>query len=181
MSAVVADLSAVVLVLADTLLPLVTITSLDRWDEAMVVVSIEGADYFVGAHLAEVVRRETFNLYSSLRRRNIGMRQADTGMVKLLVGKGLIFVGTTSVTLVNKSDVVEFVDDTVAENKRRKGRCRRAVKREREQSCGLEELEEPEVRECYPPNCNGQPNKGGRHLNLLIRALEEIEQDPVVP
>ncbi len=117
---------------------MVTVVVREQWDESIVVVSIEGkcfmfpgvkikksictvgTDFLVGAHLAELLNRETLNLYSSLKRRNIGIRQADSRVVKLLVGRGLTVAGSSSVTLVNKRDMTEYVDNAVAQNERQK-------------------------------------------------------------
>ncbi len=113
-----------------------------------------GVDYFVGAHLAELVNKETFNLYSILKRRNIGIRRAENEVVKLLIGKGLIFAASSSVTFVNKMDVSEYVDDAVAEsNKRRRNREWKGKRARRG--------DVPDDEEC------GQ-------LDLLVKVLAEI-------
>ncbi len=86
----------------------------------------------MGAHLAELLKRETFNLYTSLKLRNIAIHQADQRLLRWLVGHQLIFPGTTSVTLVGVDDVQAFVDICVSRNERREAN-RTGAKREREQ------------------------------------------------
>jgi len=108
----------------------VSFSVLERWGESVVVVSVEGVKFFVGAHLAELLRRETFNLYSSLKRRNIPVRQTDQMFLQWLVGHQLIYPGTTSVTLVGVDDVQGFVDDCVIQNEQRAAK-RAGAKRER--------------------------------------------------
>jgi hypothetical protein len=83
-----------------------------------------GVDYCVGAHLAEVLGRETFNLYGSLKRRHMVVQQGDRALVDVLVARGTVYPGTTSVTLVRfDQNVVDFVDDVLAKRakKKRKG------------------------------------------------------------
>ena len=52
------------------------------------LVSASGKDFFIGSHLAELLKRETFNLYGSLKRREIGTWHVDDNLLKLLVSKG---------------------------------------------------------------------------------------------
>jgi hypothetical protein len=47
-----------------------------------------GDEFFIGSHLAELLKRETFNLYGSLKRRDIGTWHVDDNLLKLLVSKG---------------------------------------------------------------------------------------------
>ncbi len=78
--------------------------------------------YFVGTHLAELLNRESFNLYGSLRRRRIAMRRADARVKNLLVSRGVIHPGSISVTLVNAEEVSGFVDYCLENNEQRKKR-----------------------------------------------------------
>ena len=65
--------------------------------------------YFVGAHLAELLRRETFNVYGSFKRRNIALWRGDEALLHFLLARGVVFAGTTSVTLVRVNDAETFV------------------------------------------------------------------------
>jgi hypothetical protein len=93
-----------------------------------------GVEYFIGAHLAELLKRETFNLYASLNRRNIATLHADARLLNLLVSKDLVFAGTTSVTLVKFDEVSEYLADTIAGNERRKTKRTSGTKRGRDAS-----------------------------------------------
>ncbi len=82
---------------------------------------LTGVEYFVGAHLAEVLGRETFNLYTSLRRRHVVVQQGDAALLNLLVARGVIYVGSTSVTLVRfDQNVLDYVDGELAKKAKKK-------------------------------------------------------------
>ena len=102
-------------------------------------------EYFVGAHLAELLKKETFNLYSSLKRRNIATRNGDAWLLHLLISKSLVFAGTTSLTLVRVDQVSEFVDDALAKIEQRKAKRTKGGKRERDESIDAQVSKE---REC---------------------------------
>ncbi len=87
---------------------------------------------FIGAHLAELLKRETFNLYASLKRRNIAVQHADPMLLHLLISKDHVFANSTSVTLIRVDDVSEFVDDALVESERRKAKTN-GGKRERDE------------------------------------------------
>jgi hypothetical protein len=73
--------------------------------------------------LAELLGRESFNLYGSLKWRDIVMRRGDAQLINVLIARGVIYPGTTSVTLVGfDQDVVHFIDEELAKKakKRRK-------------------------------------------------------------
>jgi hypothetical protein len=77
----------------------------------------------VGAHIAELLGRETFNLYGSLKRRKIDVWSVDEQLLSFLHIRGCIYAGSTSATLVKLDDISEFVFLTLEENQRRKMRC----------------------------------------------------------
>jgi hypothetical protein len=70
--------------------------------------------------LAELVNGETFNLYSSFRRRNIETELASRAVLNILVYKGLIVPSSASVTLVRKDQVGGYIDQVLAKKERRK-------------------------------------------------------------
>jgi hypothetical protein len=81
-----------------------------------------GTEYFVGARLAELMGRETFNLYASFKRRNIRIWQTDEQFVKLMIEKGIVCAGTTSITLVRVHDVSECIEELMEKDEQRKRR-----------------------------------------------------------
>ena len=74
---------------------------------SMCFLTSSGTRFFVGAHLAGLLGRDTINLYSSLRRRGITLKRADNDMINLLVVRGIAF--GSSLTLVAVEEVEEFV------------------------------------------------------------------------
>lgn len=60
-----------------------------------------GKKYFVGVQLATLLKRETFNLYRSMKIKNVGVSRATHGQVSFLVKAGAVRPGTHSVTLVD--------------------------------------------------------------------------------
>jgi hypothetical protein len=84
--------------------------------------SWKGVKYVVGALVAELLGRETFNLYGSLRRRDIALWPADHELLSFLCIRGCIFAGSTSATLLKVDDISVFVFLTLEENMRRKMR-----------------------------------------------------------
>ena len=83
--------------------------------------------FFVGAHLAELLGRETFNLYGSLKRRKIALWRGNEALLHFLIARSALIVGTASLTLVRVDDVVGFVtkavEDVQVNKKLRIGRC----------------------------------------------------------
>ena len=86
--------------------------------------SLTGDRFVVGTHLAEFLGRESFNLCGSLKRRKIDVWKGDDTLVRLLRRRGIIFLGSTSVTLVKIDDVSEFVVSCL-ETKRKRNRPQR--------------------------------------------------------
>jgi hypothetical protein len=84
--------------------------------------SWKGVKYVVGALVAELLGRETFNLYESLRRRNIALRMADYELLNSLCTRGCVFAGSTSAILLKLDDISGFVFLTLEESMRRKMR-----------------------------------------------------------
>lgn len=80
-----------------------------------------------------MLKKETFNLYASFKRRNIGMEHGDARLLRLLISKELVFAGTSSLTLVSVNDVSQFVDDAHVEIVRRRTNQKNVGKRERKE------------------------------------------------
>ena len=77
--------------------------------------------YFVGAHLAELLGRETFNLYGSLKRRNIALWRGDEALLHFLIARNVVLAGTSSLTLVRVDDVEAFVTKAIEDIEVSKG------------------------------------------------------------
>jgi hypothetical protein len=69
-----------------------------------------------------IAGRETFNLYGSLRRRDIALWMADYELLNSLCTRGCVFAGSTSAILLKLDDISGFVFLTLEESMRRKMR-----------------------------------------------------------
>ena len=136
---------------------LIQISLLEQWGGRLPLLLIEGHEYLVGSHVAELLKRETFNLYSSLKRRSIPIWHAFDDLLKFLIKRGSVYVGTTSVSLLRLSDISDFVSAAVEEDARRtdsrKGLASKMKKKQKR--LPIEGAEEK------------------RDFDLLIAALEE--------
>lgn len=72
----------------------------------------EGKKYFVGVQLAALLKRETFNLYRSMKIKNVGVSRASHNQVSFLVKAGAVRPGTHSVTLVDYEACHAFLRGT---------------------------------------------------------------------
>eukprot|EP01096_Ripella_sp_DP13-Kostka_P002373 TRINITY_DN1319_c0_g1_i4.p1 TRINITY_DN1319_c0_g1~~TRINITY_DN1319_c0_g1_i4.p1 ORF type:complete len:266 (+),score=112.03 TRINITY_DN1319_c0_g1_i4:379-1176(+) len=75
------------------------------------VVSFEEKRWLIGVQLATLLQRETFNMYRSMKIKNIGIQRASSDQVTNLVRLGVIPNGTHSVTFVPYEDGLYFVAD----------------------------------------------------------------------
>ena len=87
-----------------------------------------GSRFVIGAHLAEALGRESFNLYASLNRRGIQLWTAKNQLVQLLCERGCVYLGTSCATLVKVDDVSEFAVYYLEEKREREARRKRLVK-----------------------------------------------------
>lgn len=84
----------------------------------------KGEAYLIGSTLAELLNKETFNLYASLKHRNIHMCQASDALVEALASCGSIARGSSSVTLVRFDQAVKSYVDLTLEFRATKKRAR---------------------------------------------------------
>ena len=91
------------------------------------------------------MRKETFNLYASLKRRNIATRNGDRWLLHLLISKELVSAGTTSLTLIRVDQVSDYVDNALEMIERRKATRTKGGKRQRDESFDAQVSKE---REC---------------------------------
>jgi hypothetical protein len=90
----------------------------------------------VGAQLAAILNRETFNLYTSLGRRNIGVKHVDARLLRRLIYEDVVYPGSSSASLVRVDRVSRFVDREISKmeqrmKKRENGRTMRDRTEER--------------------------------------------------
>lgn len=76
---------------------------------------MKGVDYLICSRLAELLNKETSNLYLSFKRRKVGMWRASEALVEFLVSSGSVASGasSSSVTLVRLDQVQAYVDEVL--------------------------------------------------------------------
>eukprot|EP01095_Lingulamoeba_sp_RSL-Kostka_P013982 TRINITY_DN594_c0_g5_i2.p1 TRINITY_DN594_c0_g5~~TRINITY_DN594_c0_g5_i2.p1 ORF type:complete len:288 (+),score=65.62 TRINITY_DN594_c0_g5_i2:173-1036(+) len=83
------------------------------------VVRINGENFLIGVELAQLLNRETFNMYRSMKIKNIGIERAQPEIVSFLIKATAVPVGTHSVTLVPYPDGLYFVADIQAKTQKK--------------------------------------------------------------
>lgn len=74
------------------------------------LISIGTEQYLVGAEICNVYRKETFNVYRSLKVRGAGMLRGTSDMVDHLIRQRVLKTGTRSVTLVPYHETLAILD-----------------------------------------------------------------------
>lgn len=74
------------------------------------VVIIEERKYLIGVQIAKLLKRETFNLYRSMKVKGIEIVRAVSEQVEFLMRVNAVKRGTRSVTLISYEPTVEFVE-----------------------------------------------------------------------
>jgi hypothetical protein len=82
------------------------------WGRSQTVISIAGKKYLVGVQIAKLLKRETFNLYRSMKVKGIEVARATSEQVEYLMRTGAVKRGTRSVTLVSYEAAKTFVNGT---------------------------------------------------------------------
>lgn len=78
----------------------------------LAVIQIENARYLLGVQLAKLLRRETSNLYRSLKRSGISLQRASSDQVRWINSLNLCFVQKThSITFVPLREAIDFLTE----------------------------------------------------------------------
>jgi len=78
------------------------------------VVLIEDRKYLIGVQVAKLLKRETFNLYRSMKVKGIEIIRAVSEQVEYLMRVNAVKRGTRSVTLIAYQPTVEFVESELS-------------------------------------------------------------------
>ena len=73
------------------------------------VVKIEGVEYLIGVQIATLLKRETFNMYRSMKIKNINIQRATAEQVEFLCNHNAVRAGTHSVTLIPYHSGLYFI------------------------------------------------------------------------
>jgi len=74
------------------------------------IILIEDRKYLIGVQVAKLLKRETFNLYRSMKVKGIEIIRAVSDQVEYLMRVGAVKRGTRSVTLIAYDPTMEFVE-----------------------------------------------------------------------
>jgi len=139
----------------------------------MSVFTLAERDFLIGVQIAVLLKRETFNLYRSIKIKGIELVRAENEHVDFLVNCNSIKRGTHSVTLIPLDEGIAFVD----EERRRQGKAPRKVKAKRSELPGgalkrshLEEEGEVEGCKVLRMSLSGSDEELQRRGALLIAA-----------
>ncbi|KAL6066411.1 hypothetical protein QOT17_009600 [Balamuthia mandrillaris] len=76
----------------------------------------EWEDYLIGTQVAALVKRETFNMYRSMKIKGINLRKAEPMEVDYLSHIGAVRAGTHSVTFIPVKEAMPFIEDIRGRN-----------------------------------------------------------------
>ena len=82
---------------------------INAFGKKLSVVRLEGEDYLIGVQIATLLRRETFNMYRSMKIKNIHIKRANPDHVDYLCKCNAVRPGTHSVTLIPYESGLYFV------------------------------------------------------------------------
>lgn len=75
------------------------------------VVTLDDEKYLVGVQIASLLKRETFNMYRSMKIKEISIRRASPEEIDFLCKCGAVRGGTHSVTLIPFAEALYFIAD----------------------------------------------------------------------
>ena len=82
---------------------------INAFGKKLSVVRIEGEEYLIGVQIATLLKRETFNMYRSMKIKNIQIKRANPEHVEYLCNCNAVRTGTHSVTLIPYESGLYFV------------------------------------------------------------------------
>jgi len=88
-------------------------TKREYFGQSFSVVSMDEQEFLIGVQIAQYLKRETFNLYRSMKIKNLEIVRATPEQVDYLVQSCSIKRGTHSVTMVPLKQGLNFISDEV--------------------------------------------------------------------
>lgn len=80
----------------------------------MTIVDIWGHKFFIGVQVAKLLRRETFNLYRSLKISGTEIIRCNPGQLELMLQLNKVKRGTRSVTLLSYDNTLAYIAHQMA-------------------------------------------------------------------
>merc|ERR1712137_646559 len=88
-----------------------THSTISSFGKKLSVVYFDGQKYLIGVQIASLLKRETFNMYRSMKIKNIRIKRADPKQVDYLCECNAVRPGTHSVTLIPFESGLYFIAD----------------------------------------------------------------------
>ena len=86
-----------------------TYTTISSFGKKLSVVYFDKQKYLIGVQIASLLKRETFNMYRSMKIKNIRIKRADPKQVDYLCECNAVRPGTHSVTLIPFESGLYFI------------------------------------------------------------------------
>merc|ERR1712137_1050819 len=86
-----------------------THSTISSFGKKLSVVYFDGQKYLIGVQIASLLKRETFNMYRSMKIKNIRIKRADPKQVDYLCECNAVRPGTHSVTLIPFESGLYFI------------------------------------------------------------------------
>lgn len=82
------------------------------------LIKLDGEEFLIGVQIASLLKRETFNMYRSMKIKNIIIQRANPEQVDFLCKSNAVRTGTHSVTLIPYEAGLYFIADALARQKK---------------------------------------------------------------
>jgi hypothetical protein len=77
--------------------------------EELSVLIADGQRYLIGVQVAHLLKRETFNMYRSMKIKGVELLKAESDQVEYMITCGAVRSGTHSVTLIPIDQAKQFI------------------------------------------------------------------------
>jgi len=91
---------------------------INAFGKRLSVIRLDGEEFLIGVQIASLLKRETFNMYRSMKIKNITIQRANPEQVDFLCKCNAVRTGTHSVTLIPYEAGLYFIADAVARQKK---------------------------------------------------------------
>jgi hypothetical protein len=91
---------------------------INAFGKRLSVIRLDGEEFLIGVQIASLLKRETFNMYRSMKIKNISIQRANPEQVDFLCKCNAVRTGTHSVTLIPHESGLYFIADAISRQKK---------------------------------------------------------------
>eukprot|EP01103_Thecamoeba_quadrilineata_P018785 TRINITY_DN7361_c0_g1_i1.p1 TRINITY_DN7361_c0_g1~~TRINITY_DN7361_c0_g1_i1.p1 ORF type:complete len:281 (-),score=43.88 TRINITY_DN7361_c0_g1_i1:63-905(-) len=91
-----------------------------EFDTKLCVLVLDHKKWYIGVEIANLLQRETYNLYRSMKVKNIPVRRATPEQVDFLLKINIVKPGTRSITLIPAEQALAFVSEELKKTSTKK-------------------------------------------------------------